>query len=200
MQRRLDAGPDLRTTMIVIEDYKPAWPAEFQTIRGDLARILSHRVLRIDHIGSTAVPDLAAKDVIDIQVTVTALTPDLPDLLVAAGYRWKPHITHDHVPEGAPAAAHLWAKWFFNGPADRRSTNVHLRVHGNPNQQYPLLFRDYLRTHPRSAQSVALIKRQLAKHHADDEATYYDIKDPVYDLIWDAATGWARQTGWQPQP
>ena len=92
----------------------------------------------------------------------------------------------------------LWAKFFFNQPSGQRRANIHVRVAGNPNQRYPLLFRDYLRAHPNSARTVELIKRQLARYHADDLEAYYDIKDPVYDLIWDAAQEWARTTGWQP--
>ncbi|NUM48328.1 MAG: GrpB family protein [Anaerolineales bacterium] len=58
--------------MIVIDPYHPEWPAEFETIRADLARVLGARAVRIDHIGSTSVPGLGAKDVIDIQITVRA--------------------------------------------------------------------------------------------------------------------------------
>ena len=86
--------------------------------------------------------------------------------------------------------------FFFNQPAGQRRANIHVRVAGNPNQRYPLLFRDYLRAHPNSARTVELIKRQIARYHADDVEAYYDIKDPVYDLIWDAAQDWARFTGW----
>jgi len=77
--------------------------------------------------------------------------------------------------------------------------NVHVRIEGNPNQRYPLLFRDYLRAHPNSARSIELIKREIVKRHAEDVEAYYDIKDPVYDLIWDAAQEWAKQTHWQPE-
>jgi GrpB-like predicted nucleotidyltransferase (UPF0157 family) len=59
------------------------------------------------------------------------------------------------------------------------------------------LFRDYLRAHPNSAKSIELIKREIAKRHADNIETYYDIKDPVYDLIWDAALDWAKYTNWK---
>jgi GrpB-like predicted nucleotidyltransferase (UPF0157 family) len=69
---------------------------------------------------------------------------------------------------------------------------------GNPNQQYALLFRDYLRAHANSARIIELIKRELVKRHADDLEAYYDIKDPVYDLIWEAAQDWSRQSNWQP--
>ena len=90
-----------------------------------------------------------------------------------------------------------WTKLLFNQPPGQRRANVHVRVDGNPNQRYPLLFRDYLRAHPNSARSIDLIKREIAKRHADDMDAYYDIKDPVYDLVWEAAQDWSRQTGWQ---
>jgi GrpB-like predicted nucleotidyltransferase (UPF0157 family) len=56
-----------------------------------------------------------------------------------------------------------------------------------------LLFRDHLRAHPNSARSIELLKREIVKRHAEDLGAYYDIKAPVYDLIWDA-----KQTGWKP--
>jgi GrpB-like predicted nucleotidyltransferase (UPF0157 family) len=184
--------------MIVIHDYNPMWPKEFEVLRLSLLKILGSLALRIDHIGSTSVPDLGAKDIIDIQVTVRELTPEVRQKLVDAGYHWFEAYTHDHVPLGEDDDLGLWAKYTFSQPPGQRRTNVHIRMQGNPNQRYALLFRDYLRAHPNSARSIELIKRELAKRHADDEDAYYDIKDPVYDLIWDAAQEWARQTGWTP--
>jgi GrpB-like predicted nucleotidyltransferase (UPF0157 family) len=102
------------------------------------------------------------------------------------------------VPPGEDDDPGLWAKFFFHPPSGQRHTNIHVRAAGNPNQRYPLLFRDYLRAHPNSARTVELIKRQLAKYHADNVEAYYDIKNPVYDLIWDVAQDWASYTGWQP--
>ena len=184
--------------MIVIDDYNPAWPSEFEAIRRSLLEILGPLALRIDHIGSTSVPGLGAKDVIDIQITVEALTPEVRQRLVEAGYAHCEAITRDHVPLGQDDDPKLWAKCFFNQPKGRRPANVHVRMNGNPNQRYALLFRDYLRTHPNSARTIELIKRELVKRHADDLEAYYDIKDPVYDLIWEAALDWSRQTNWQP--
>lgn len=184
--------------MIIIEDYKPAWPQEFATIRSALLRCLGPLALRIDHIGSTSVPGLGAKDVIDVQITVRALTAEVRDRLIAGGYVHLPHITGDHVPLGADENPALWTKYFFNEPAGQRRANIHVRVDGNPNQQYPLLFRDYLRAHPHAARSIERIKHEIARRHADDAEAYYDIKDPVYDLIWNAALEWSGNTGWQP--
>ncbi len=182
--------------MIIIHEYNPAWPKEFEALRSVLQAILAPLALRIDHIGSTSVPGLGAKDVIDIQVTVQALTAEVKQRLIAAGYVHFPTYSKDHVPLGEDDDPRLWVKLFFNQPAGQRRANVHVRIEGNPNQRYPLLFRDYLRAHPNSARTIELIKREIAKRHADDEDAYYDIKDPVYDLIWDAAQDRARQTGW----
>jgi GrpB-like predicted nucleotidyltransferase (UPF0157 family) len=183
--------------MIVIHDYKPNWPQEFEAIRASLLRTLGALALRIDHIGSTAVPGLGAKDVMDVQITVAALTAQVREVLVHAGYEHWPAITHDHVPPGEDDASDLWAKHFFTEPKGQRRTNVHVRVQGRLNQRYALLFRDYLRAHPHSARSIEKIKREIARRHPQDEGAYYDIKDPVYDLIWEAAKEWSRHAGWK---
>lgn len=182
--------------MITILPYNGRWPQEFNQIQAALAAALGPLALRIDHIGSTSVPGLGAKDVIDVQVTVTALSEDVRQALLAAGFQQFREAVSDHVPPGEDPAPEKWQKFLFVQPEGQRRANIHVRVEGRPNQRYPLLFRDYLRAHPRSAQTVEIIKRQLAKHHGDDIETYYAIKDPVYDLIWDAAQTWAACTGW----
>lgn len=182
--------------MIIINEYNPSWPKEFEVLQASLLEILGPLALQIDHIGSTSVPGLGAKDVIDIQVIVHALTSEVRQKLIDAGYHWHEAFTHDHVPLGEDEDPKLWAKFTFHEPPDQRRTNVHIRIQGNPNQCYALLFRDYLRAHPNSTSTIERIKRELVKRHADNEDAYYDIKDPVYDLIWDAAQEWARQTGW----
>ena len=73
--------------MITIIPYNPAWRDEFVQIGGILRRGLGELAIRIDHIGSTAVPGLAAKDIIDIQITVGQLTPRLERFIELAGYR-----------------------------------------------------------------------------------------------------------------
>lgn len=176
--------------MIVIHNYKSTWPQEFETIRASLLEILGPLVLQFDHIGSTSVPGLGAKDIIDIQITVKELTSEISQKLVDAGYEYWNEVTQDHVPLGEDRNPNLWAKFLFKQTHGQRPTNIHVRIKGNPNQRYALLFRDYLRAHPNSAKSVELIKREIAKRHGDDIEAYYDIKDPVYDLIWNAALDW----------
>ena len=185
--------------MIIISKYNPKWAEEFRSIKSSLHEILGDLALRIDHIGSTSVPGLGAKDVIDVQITVTELNNQIQQSLENAGYKYWGKIAHDHVPQGENDNPKLWEKFFFNEPEGQRRTNIHIRVNGNPNQIYPLLFRDYLRAHPNSAKSVELIKREIAKRHANDVEAYYDIKDPVYDLIWDAALEWSRYAYRKPE-
>ena len=172
---------------IAIIDYRPAWPVEFDVVRAHLATALGALALRIDHIGSTSVPGLGAKDVIDIQVTVLALSAEVASRLVAAGYVRRDAITHDHVPPGEDPSPALWAKLLFYEIPGTRRANIHVRSANQPNQRYALVFRDYLRQHPASAQAIDRIKRELAARLLDDEDAYYAIKDPVYDLVWDAA-------------
>lgn len=186
------------TTQITISAYNGRWPQEFNQIEKALSAALGPLALRIDHIGSTSVPGLGAKDVIDVQITVAALTEHARQALLTAGFQQFREVASDHVPPDEDPAPENWQKLLFVQPEGQRRANIHVRVAGKPNQQYPLLFRDYLCAHPKSAQAVEIIKRELAKHHGDDVETYYDIKDPVYDLIWDAAQTWAAFTNWQP--
>jgi GrpB-like predicted nucleotidyltransferase (UPF0157 family) len=72
-----------------------------------------------------------------------------------------------------------------------------VRVDGRLNQRYPLLFRDYLRTHPATAEAYAELKRHLAENLAD-RVIYTEVKDPAVDLIYLAAEEWAAASHWMP--
>ncbi len=186
--------------MIVLVPYRRQWPVEFDTIGRRLRLALGERAVRIDHIGSTAVPDLPAKDIIDIQVTVRSLEPAVETALVTAGYKRIERITQDHVPPGHSNGAGEWSKWIFMESPGTRETHIHVRRDGQPNQRYSLLFRDYLRAHPTAAEAYARVKAGLARLHPDNLDAYYEVKDPVCDVILEAAEVWASSTGWVPGP
>jgi GrpB-like predicted nucleotidyltransferase (UPF0157 family) len=188
------AKPDVE-----ILPYKSSWPSEFLSIGTTLRLGLGELALRIDHIGSTSVPNLAAKDVIDIQITVAALDHSLLYAMQALGYSQPEGIWRDHRPANMEGLEMDWGKWYFRPPTGQRRTHTHVRVMGRPNQRYPLLFRDYLRAHPATAESYAELKRRLAQGLADP-LTYPEVKDPAVDLIYLAAEEWAAATGWQPGP
>lgn len=182
-----------------IVSYNKNWPAEFQRIAAELRRGLGDLALRIDHIGSTSVPGLDAKDVIDLQISVAALDQKVVAGMKALGYVQPEGIWRDHRPPNGPEADEEWSKLLFVQPPGQRRINAHVRVLGRANQRYPLLFRDYLRLHPATAAAYAQLKRRLAENLADWNA-YPDVKDPAVDLIYFAAEEWAEATGWQPGP
>lgn len=197
MGRETGAGDGRVNKTVEIVPYRAAWPAEFRQIAGILRQGLGDLALRIDHIGSTAVSGLAAKDVIDIQVTVAALDASLIAAMTALGYNLAEGGWRDHRPPDFSGPDVEWEKLYFRPPVDQRRTHVHVRVQGRANQLYPLLFRDYLRSHPATADAYAELKRRLAQNLADS-LTYPEVKDPAVDLIYFAAQDWAAATGWRP--
>jgi GrpB-like predicted nucleotidyltransferase (UPF0157 family) len=184
--------------VIVIQPYCASWPDEFQALRAHLAGAMGGHARHIAHIGSTAVPGMAAKDVIDVQVGVERLDPGLADVLAGAGYEFVARIDRDHVPRGADAADVDWRKLYCRGRLGERRSHIHVRALGSANHRYALLFRDYLRAHTGPRLAIEVIKRELAQRHAHDAEAYYAVKDPVYDLVWHAANDWAAQAGWRP--
>jgi GrpB-like predicted nucleotidyltransferase (UPF0157 family) len=188
--------------MIEIVDYKPTWTTEFLEIASKIRAALGARALAIHHIGSTSVPNLAAKDVIDVQITVSKLEEDaLKPFLEGAGFVWREGVIHDHCPPGLTLSEGELEKhfvaWELNGI---RRANVHIRIEGRFNQRYALLCRDYLRSHAMARDAYAEIKRQLARYFPENIDAYYDIKDPVFDVIMAGANDWAAFKGWQPAP
>lgn len=183
---------------IVIRPYDERWPVEFEALRALLCDALGDLAERVDHIGSTAVPGLAAKDVIDIQVSVTHLhDPRITPAFEALGAT-ATDVTSDHVPPGDGGDPSAWEKRYFRAPAGWRRTHLHVREVGRPNQRYALLFRDYLRASPGARAAYSDVKVALARLHPEDTAAYYDVKDPACDLVMQAAELWARQESWSP--
>lgn len=169
--------------------YDPSWPEQAQRILARLNTACGHRALRIDHIGSTAVPGLDAKDVIDIQVTVDSLATadELAAALLTAGYPRLEGITGDvPKPQGrstVTALDHttdesLWHKRLHASADPGRPTNVHLRVAGWPNQQFALLFTAWINDDPAARQEYLTLEREV----------------DAYGRAWE----WAERTGWRP--
>lgn len=186
---------------VTIVEHRAAWLSDYETIASELRDLLGDAALRVDHIGSTAVPGLPAKDIIDVQVTVEALEVDVADKLLSAGYAIHQEVfRQDHVPPGFETApAKEWTKLFFMQRTGTRRCNIHVRQAGKPNQRYALLVRDFLRTHPPIAAAYGELKQRLASALADPD-TYPDVKDPVSDIIYLAAESWAAATHWQVPP
>lgn len=196
---KLETAHNMPLRSVTIVEYRVAWSVEFELIASELREALGVEALRVDHIGSTAVPALAAKDIIDVQVTVRSLDGGISERLLAAGFTTHTHLVRqDHLPPGFETQEQDWSKLFFMQKPGARRSNIHVRQIDKPNQRYPLLVRDFLRAEPRIAEAYGELKKRLAPALTDPN-TYPDVKDPVADIIYLAAERWALATNWQPQ-
>ena len=157
-----------RTREYGLVDYDPAWPSWFDEEAGPIRDALGDIAVRIDHVGSTSVPGLAAKPVIDIQVSVPSLTPRAPvvDPLVAVGYR--------HSIDPIETEHEYLSKGYDDGGP--RMVHIHLCEAGSTWERRHLAFRDELRRDPDAAAEYAELKRRLAAEHPRDIGAYVDGK------------------------
>src|SRR5262245_12460060 len=121
---------------VEIVPYRATWTRDFERIAVALRDGLCELALAIDHIGSTSVPGLSAKDVIDVQVAVAALDERVVDAFAKLGYTRVPGIARDHRPPDATGPDSDWEKLYFRAPSGQRRTHTHVRVLGRPNQRY----------------------------------------------------------------
>jgi GrpB-like predicted nucleotidyltransferase (UPF0157 family) len=185
---------------LVVAPYDPGWQRRGATLAAELHATLQPLALRAEHIGSTAIPGMAAKPVFDLQISVTdlaAAAEAFDEPLARLGLARLPY-EHDHVPAGHDDPPHRWAKrlWSKPTPGGER-INVHCRLAGSPNERFALLFRDWFRAHPHAVPAYARFKQTLAAAVADLEV-YTDVKDPVVDLVIATAEEWAAATSWSP--
>jgi len=174
---------------IEIVAYDPSWPGWFAELGRELRGALGDVALRIDHIGSTSVPGLAAKPIIDVQVSVASFEPldAFRRPLQRLGYVYRA----DN-PERT--------KRYFREPPSRRRTHLHVRRAGSFSEQWALLFRDHLRTHRDVAVEYEALKRRLAIQFRDDRHAYTNAKVPFLWQVIRQADEWAQAQGWLPGP
>jgi GrpB-like predicted nucleotidyltransferase (UPF0157 family) len=184
--------------VVVVVDYHPEWPRRAERLIDELTTTLGATARRIDHIGSTSIPGMAAKNVLDVQVSVDDLaraTDVFDEPLRSLGFE-RGLYEQDHVPAASSDGPDRWAKryWSRRGSAGG-DVNLHVRAVGSPNERLALLFRDWFRAHASAVPAYAGFKRALAEV-VPDPAAYADTKDPVVDLVITIAETWARHTSW----
>jgi GrpB-like predicted nucleotidyltransferase (UPF0157 family) len=164
---------------VVVVPYDPTWPERYEAEARALARVFGEALVAIHHIGSTAVPGLPAKPIIDILPVVRAiravdrLRPDLE----ALGYECMGEF-------GIPGRRYL------RKGGDRRTHHVHVFQEGDPNVVRHLAFRDYLRAHPDEARRYGELKAELAARFPRDIEAYMDGKDAFVKALERAALAW----------
>ncbi|HEX2131469.1 MAG TPA: GrpB family protein [Actinophytocola sp.] len=171
-------------TKVVVEDYDPRWPALFAETQAAIAAVLGDRALAIEHTGSTSVPGLPAKPVIDIllQVADSANEPTYVPDLERAGYvlrirepDWLEHrVLHRRVKHGAPHDVNL---------------HVFSPRHAAAEIARILAFRDWLRSHDDDRDRYAATKRDLARRNWKYVQDYADAKSRIVEEILARAMG-----------
>jgi putative glutamine amidotransferase len=162
-----------RTRAYALSDPDPSWPARFEREAAELRALLGDVVVRIDHVGSTSVPGLVAKPIVDIQLSVRSMVPRSAyvDPLVAAGYRW---------------VVDPWSDQheYFSFPVDaERRIHLHVCQADSDWERRHVAFRDWLRAHPEDAAAYAALKTELAAAHPNDVFSYTDRKGPFIRSI-----------------
>lgn len=155
-------GSSNRGKAIVIADYDPGWVAKFEAAREAMFVACGRDAfVAIEHVGSTAVPGLAAKPIIDMMPGLRSLddAPPIVARLVALGYQYVPQFEQD-----TPSGPGMPLRRYLRGDDGdgRRAYHVHMVEHGGDFWTRHLLFRDYLRSHPEAAEAYAQLKRELA--------------------------------------
>jgi GrpB-like predicted nucleotidyltransferase (UPF0157 family) len=168
---------------VEIVAYDSRWPALFLEERSRLVEMFPALVRRVEHFGSTAVPRLSAKPIVDILVEVTSLDEvkaQIVPVLESAGYDylWRPTTGDDTPPFYA---------WFIRrNKTGQRTHHIHMVERDFP-QWESLLFRDYLIAHPDVAQQYVDVKRRLAAQFPSDRSAYTDGKSEFVRYVMGAA-------------
>lgn len=160
---------------IKIVDYNPDWPSIYQVEKAKLEQALGHLILDIQHVGSTSVPGLAAKPIIDIAIGIKDYP--MPDAAVQAVV----DLGYEHMGEYGIPRRHYFRK---GAP---RSHHIHVVELRNPEWDKYILFRDYLRTHPDTAAGYEVLKRKVALQHGHDRTLYTDSKAPFIESVIEEA-------------
>jgi GrpB-like predicted nucleotidyltransferase (UPF0157 family) len=168
-------GSERRGDVIRVVDYDPAWPRRYERWHATLRSCLGDTALRIEHVGSTSVPGLAAKPIVDIQVSVADLQ-DEP--------RYVPPLERAGVQLRSRDDEHRFFRPF---PGTPRDVQVHVCAIGSAWEREHLLFRDYLRAHPEACDAYAAAKREAAAIWSDDGYAYTDAKSELVRAILDTA-------------
>ncbi|WP_433559141.1 dephospho-CoA kinase [Pseudonocardia xinjiangensis] len=182
-----------------LADPDPDWPAEGARLCARVAAAAGDRGRGVAHTGSTSVPGLPAKDVIDLQLGVDSLADAdaVRDALQDAGFPWRSDIAWDNAkPPGTPP----WPKRYHGSADPGRIVHLHVREVGSPGWRYALLFRDWLRADAAARDEYLAVKREAEARYGDDSDAdrYVQVKEPWFDAAAPRADAWAASSGWSP--
>jgi len=155
---------------VIISDYNPQWPILYEEEKSRILSVIGDKVVTIEHIGSTAVPGLGAKSIIDIMVGVHRLVDveECINPLQSIGYEYFP-----------PSEVGIPERRYF----DRTGYHLHMVEVTSDFWERHLIFRYYLRTHPEMAQQYLKLKKDLADKYGTDRESYTDAKTSFIEQV-----------------
>ncbi len=162
---------------VIIVDYDPHWPDRFEELRAPVVAALGDLVVIVEHVGSTAVPGLAAKPIIDMDVVVPSVS-DLPEVIVRLAMLGYVHQGDLGIP-GREA---------FMSPAGKPRHHLYVCAVGSDELRRHRSFRDCLLTHPDDARAYGALKKDAALRFAHDRAAYTEAKTRFVEAILQRAS------------
>lgn len=169
----------LQRGAVQLVPYNPKWAELFDQEQKLLKSAFGNTIIAIEHIGSTAIPGIPAKPILDILVGVRDLeiAGNMKDTFEQLGYEHRSFLER-HTKEDVQ-----WEELYVKGAESKRTHYVHVVVYGGKHWKDDLLFRDYLQTHPEQAMQYAELKQKLADQYAHDRKTYTKMKQEYIDMV-----------------
>ena len=167
----------LKRETVILTKHHGEWAAAFEEEKSNLEKLVGDVAVDIQHFGSTAIPGLSAKPIIDILMAVRSLRDvgKIRAALERAGYEYRAN--------GSDDTQVLFAK----GPEVKRTHYLHITAFDSLGWRNPLAFRDYLRAHPEEAKRYEELKQKLAARHSNDRAKYTAGKKDYFEEIFSRA-------------
>lgn len=163
----------LKRGTVKLVPHNPKWEKLFEKEKQLLKKTFGDIILAVEHIGSTAIPGIPAKPIIDINIGVESLdvARNIKEKFEKLGYEHRPFVP------GKTKVDLKWQELYVKGPEAKRTHYVHVTVFGGSYWKNDLLFRDFLRKNPERAKQYAELKKQLAEKYADNRETYTKNKE-----------------------
>ena len=163
------------TRHVVVEPYDENWERDFREIEAEVRGALGELVLRIEHVGSTSVPGLSAKPIIDIDVVIEddSRLEAVISALRGIGYRHEGNLGI----VGREAFA-------YDGKEHLRRHHLYVCPEDSPELKRHIAFRDYLRSHPGAARDYSRVKEEVAALYPHDIEKYIEHKSPFIEKIY----------------
>ena len=178
-------GEGWMSRVIEVVPYNPEWPSLFQAESKDIRRVFGDEIIAIHHIGSTAIPDIKAKPVLDFLVVVQHITNvnGYNPAMMRLGYE---PLGENGIPG---------RRYFRKDTNGVRSHHVHIFQVGHPEIDRHILFREYLRSHPEDAHAYSQLKESLAHQYRLDPPGYNDAKSTfIQEIDRKAAVWWQERS------